>query len=309
LTRTISSINTTTRRTGFTSIPRINQDYGDTSESCLVLNKTAKLEERPIGQSLPLAASSRNPFADTLEVFKSNATFGALSITHDILADYMVGVLLETSLSATKFVKFTLGSLGAFPLEIAPTVSVNPAFSVNLSTRVKVFIRVNSDINNAKVNTDEVRNFLLDGFGNITGQVKVESTVPINKVSLALSVLKHHSLVFTTHEGDEFSTIERPNRNGIWTFETQNTVVVCDGTTRLKDSLGAFVLLVGIRNLSDTTDNHLGCKPKLFFSIPICDLVKFELVECTGIPGYLTDVVTRRVSPFKGLEEDTMLLN
>src|SRR5450756_257541 len=113
LIRTVGLVDTAALGTGSAGVPGINIHDLDALECSLVLDEVAQLPEGPTMDDSPLAFPNREPLADSPEVFEGDAPRGVFGPSHQSLADSVVHVGLEASLSTTTGSKQSFGRLGS----------------------------------------------------------------------------------------------------------------------------------------------------------------------------------------------------
>src|SRR5207237_1911845 len=132
----------------------------------LVFDEVAELEERPIVQSCPLAATGLNPASDALEVFKSDTDPGALRLGDDGLCDAVVRVPLKPGLAPLELPQLPPGRPGPLALEIAAPVSILAADLIHLGSRPGLSVGIEGQVDDPQVNTEHVLDRELIGSGH-----------------------------------------------------------------------------------------------------------------------------------------------
>lgn len=104
-------------RTGATSVPRVNEGYGDSREPCLVLDEGPELIEAPRVVDATLAATiNRCPAPYPLQVFKGDPAAGVLGLRDQALRDNMIHVSSESRFLSSPLPEQTLRGLGVLGL-------------------------------------------------------------------------------------------------------------------------------------------------------------------------------------------------
>jgi len=104
--------------TRLAGVARIDLHDGDSRILRLVRKEAEELVERPTRQPVPsVSTPSRYPFADTLEVLKSDSAAGVFGSLNDRFADHVVFVATEPGFLPGHPHEFLPGSLRPFPLE------------------------------------------------------------------------------------------------------------------------------------------------------------------------------------------------
>lgn len=102
----------TTGRTGARCVARVYPKDRHTRQLCFVGNLLAEIMERPTMQLASLRLSSPYPSANTLKVFESNTTPGALSLFYQSLANRVIHILGETAFLTRQLLQSTASRIG-----------------------------------------------------------------------------------------------------------------------------------------------------------------------------------------------------
>ena len=109
MSRTILARDFIALRAFLTRVLGVYHHHGDTSQSCLVADKSSQLEKSPVRVSCSLLASGLNPCPNPLEIFQGDSGPGALRRLHDTLGDGVVDVPLKPRLLALEQPQLTPG--------------------------------------------------------------------------------------------------------------------------------------------------------------------------------------------------------
>jgi hypothetical protein len=209
---------------GATAVARINHDDGHARERCLVLHEGSQLMEGParVPDTLPLPKPFLRPVPDPLEIFKSDPPVGAFGLGNDGLRDAMVLVAPESTLPAGKFPEPLLCPFGSTPLEPPPVAMVSLSDALDIGPRMDLTLGIGREVDDAKVNPNEVRHGWLGRFGEIhRDQQEPFAVPPENEIGLSLGVRKPLTLVGSHHEWDDDPTAKRQQTDTIDTLEGQ----------------------------------------------------------------------------------------
>ena len=218
-----------------------------------VADKATQLPVTPIPKPSPLvAAPSRNPCADALQVFQGNPASGAFSVSDDSLRYAMVYVFLKPRLFASQFAKPSLGSLGAESLQAATALLVPLAALLDSLATVDGAVAIGCQVDDSQVNAKPI--FRVEGFGFRHVARCGEEPLASNeaKISLPLTVGQQAALVLTNDNRENHTAFDCPNADSrVVLYETENTLVVSLGAVKPKHGSNRPVDLEGIRNLND----------------------------------------------------------
>ena len=210
LSNSIALIDTTTYGACSAGVARVNENHGDPSKFCLIGDILPKLVKRPVCVSCPLLApSNRYPVTYTAKVLHGDGASGVLRFLHEPFADQVIGVLLVTSLFARNFLEFSLCCLRLFPLKVAATMGIDPAFGLNNVPTVNDSVTVRCDIDNSQVYTQCFGNRF--GFWNLhfAGRGKIKAAFMNAQITLAPHSNQQFPLTFPANKWDA-----RPPSNG-----------------------------------------------------------------------------------------------
>ncbi len=157
---TIRFIDVTAAGTGATRVARVNRDHEHTSALGLVFDEGSQLVKRPTVQDCSLPALSPDPLTDTAQFFEGNSRLpsrrGAFCGFYNLTADLVVDMLGKVALLAGKLLEPTLGCFRAFLLKLGTQTPVTVAHVVDSFAGVDSGVRINCDIDHAKVNAKEL---------------------------------------------------------------------------------------------------------------------------------------------------------
>lgn len=254
--------------------------------------------ERPSVVLSPLAASNRCPFADAFEVLKSNAALGVFRLLNHTLGDAVVHVFGKASLFLTSFLEQALGRLRTLGLQPRAQLGMALAQSVDLSSCELFPVAVCGDVGDTQINAQKTLNLGRWGRLNIAGRKQVE--LPVDQTQIGFTALRFQQLAVmcSADVGNPLATGNGPDRNLLWGQPpSQDAAVIGDCAERVKCALFALARLVGIRNLRNATNSHLGGQSKARADRLVRQAVKRELLELLILPRQLADLITSVVKP------------
>lgn len=297
-------IDTATNRTGTRGVSGINQDHRHTCPLCLVIDKLTELVKRPVRVSRPLLGSNRCPVTDALEILKSNPASGVLRLLHDMLADNVVGVLLETSLTARQLAELTLCSLRAFALQISAAVRILAAAVFDRPAAKILAVAVRGQVYNSQVNAQEIINVLFGWRLHVAGSEQVELSVDQTQVTFPALAGEQFPVACTTNKWDNLPSLECPDRDiGLFKAVRQDAVIEGDCAVRPKGALRLSVKFVRIGHFGDTAHNYLRGKEELITNIMVNEFMQWKLTEGFAIPCLIGNVIAGSIRYFQRLPE------
>ena len=291
------------------SVSRINELNGDAREGGLVGDKLIKLIERPRMQLVTLRASSPNPRTNAGKVFQCYPSLRALRFLYQFLADYVVRVCGKAGLFTRQSFEFTFGRARAFGLQLGAQALTAMANALDVGTRKRLSVRVNSDVAQALVDTEiafHVNRFRLV---NVTGGEQIKVTIDEGKVGLAMSGLKQFALSLATNKGNLLAAIKRPNTDDLLCdFPTQDAIIIREGSSQFERAFTALVDGVGVSDFANTAHGHLRRQVELLAHIVIGQVVERHPPKLLMFPRLFTHVVAGTVRSLERREQRLALL-
>ncbi len=273
-------------------ISGINKDRWHSSQFSLVQDKSLELSKSPRGKDGALAASNRNPPADTLEVFKSNPAPSCLSLRHQPLGYAVVRIGHKAVLFLRTLLKQALSRFGAFRLQPRPKFAVTLSEPIDLASSESLTIAIGCYIDNTKVNAQKALRFVRWWLFNIASSIKEKLPIVVYQVRFALPRLQQFALALATGIRDALAAFHCPNRDGAIGFIAQNAIVVSYSAVALKDALGFVIELISICDFGDGAHHSLRSQAKAFFDVIIAKLMQCPFSKALVSPRDFRDVVT-----------------
>ena len=289
-------------------IPRVNEDYRDTRQSSLVLDKAAKLEERPVGLARPLTPTKPFPvLAYPLEVFQGDTPLGVFGVSHQPLADDVVRVALEALLSPRDTPELSSGRSSLLALEVAAAVLKLAPGVLNLLAREGFTIRIDCEIDDAEVNPQVVRDFSLRGFGGVNGHKEIEDAIPEHEVGLASAPVDTSRLILSQPDGDYLTPGKCQQAHRLHALPRHDALIILDGPIGPEVGLNAPVSLVGFHGLRDSADGQLRRETETGANVIVDQLLEGHLVGTPFSEGDPGDGIASGVEASHRLQQGAML--
>ena len=278
LTGTVGLRNMPAGRTSARSISGIDSYDADTGKDSLVLDKGAKLMERPGMMDATLSLANRNPVADALELFKSDPPPGAFGFRDQSLADRMVDVRCKPGFLALTFLQEPLGGLGAFGLKAFAEFSVPFSQAVDLSAGISFAVGIGGNVDDTKINAKPVFRIASRRFGDIHNHGQIKDAVTIDEIGLPANPFQSCGLVFSEDNGNDLAALERQDGYTVHALPGENALVVDDCSVWAEGRLLGFIPLVRFGNLADGADSQLCREIELFPDVVINDLLEPDFI-------------------------------
>jgi hypothetical protein len=202
--RTVAFIDMATRgvRAGARRIAGVNMDHLHACAARLVADFVFQVIERPAMQGGSLRLSNRYPVADAVEVFQGDAALSALRLSHNALADTVVGIFGKTALLARQLAEQAPCRLRAFLLQLTAQTPMAVADVVDVAPLVDLPIVVYRKVDDATINPQKLVNFFRGWFVDLAGCQQVKRPIVEPQVALPFLVLEQFALPHTTLIGD-----------------------------------------------------------------------------------------------------------
>ncbi len=220
-----------------------------------------------------------------LEFFKGDPASGALRSIDDVLGDDVVGGGLVSGLFPGDGFELSSGSSRPVALEVASPMLKLPTVLFDSRSAVDLPIAVDGEITDPEIDAQELLNVSFFGRFYVTGTADVKDALDEHQINLTLAVLEQRPLVVATNVVDLESATERPDRDSVVAHDAKDTVVVGLGGMLTKGPLLAFEDFVGIGNLGNATNSHLGAQVESTSDLVVDELVKIEHFEGLGLPS------------------------
>ena len=265
--------------------------------------------ERPRMQVSPMLSTSLHPRTNTPEVFKGYPSLRAFGIGNYFFTDAVVGIRREAGLFAPTLLQQSLGGLGSLSLESAADAEVTTPQTADFSASKEFAVARCGQNDKTEINADVIRDRRHYGFRNCYRDEQIELAVSQDKIGLAAWQSKQFPLPVSADKRNLLASADRPDRNGIFLgLPGQNTGIIGNAPERSELPLNIMVNLIGVRNLSNTADNHLRREQR---EIMPCGMVNgfmlIILAEDFGLERNRGKTITDTVGLFNGLLQGNRL--
>lgn len=317
LTLSVASVAVSALWTCAAGVLWINYTHLDARQLCLVLDKRSKLEERPSAHlsSLPLAKPC--PLANALEVFKGNSAFGAFSLGNKLLADAVVDVLPESSLSscdAPQSSPCATRPLASVLLESSYLLQLRSPLQIvrasrfdNLAT-ILFSGAIGGDIGQAEINANKVAGRNLRSVWKVGRNEKEPSVVPEDQIGLAFGVAESFALILPHDERHKHAAIQGYQADAVNALERHDALVIRHCGIRSERRLLGFISLVRFADLRDAAHCHLRWETETIAHLAVEQLLQENLICRLATEGFSGQPVRRLVKALDhGLKAGTLI--
>lgn len=300
LTWTIGLVDMPARWTGARGVPGIDQHDWDTGALRFVGHKRQELKERPAMQNGALRLPSPHPRANVLEVFKRYSSLRALSLPNDALADRMVHILGKAGLLPGQAPEPSCCGACAFLLQPIPKPPMPIAHVLDRAAAVDGAVRVRSDIRHTQVNAEHLIHSKRLRLLKVTHGEQIPFATDQDQIGFAVAGLKQWALPRTADERDRLPPVQGPDRHRrVRQGKRQDAVIVGNRRVGPEGARGALVRFVGVSNLCQCPNGHLGRESKLLTYLRVAQPLQGKLAKGARLPGNGAEVVTRRIGRLK----------
>lgn len=259
----IALVDYATFRTRPAGVAWIDRNDRHTCLLRLVLDERTQLTETPIVQAFPLLFIGLNPSSDMRQIFERNSERVAFSFGNDCLADCVVLVLLIPGLLAAHLLQAAFSGLRTDTLQHGAALGVSSAVRLDFSAVVPLAHAIDSDINDAHVDTENALWLHQPGIVEIADTAHVPLAAHEHKIDFAFAMLQQFSLMFTGKARNRFASTEEPDGNCVVGFKAKDSVVVRLRRVLAKCALGIMINFVGVCDFGDRTYRYLSRQLKL----------------------------------------------
>jgi hypothetical protein len=308
-----SCANTVANTTSLGGVCRFNNNKLNAVQSCLVIDKGAKLPERPATKFYPkLFVSTFRGEPDVSQVFNGNSFalhFCRLnnafrnSMIDDCCGSPFLAFEPFQELCAVSFARMR-SSFRAFALNGA--TNLLPMFTVSVKRIGGMLdaVRGNNYIGEPKIHTDEFLYILNVFFGNFYGLEKIEFTLFVNQISLAFNVWQ--VLWIVANKRNVQSSADSPDRYGE-IFVSEYPAVIGNCAKLTKGTFFFLIQLISICHFADAAHKHLRGEVERGFKSVITEVVYFELIENFVLPRNIGNGIANSISLPHRLNENASL--
>lgn len=301
-----SCANTVANTTSLGSVCRFNNNKLNAVQSCLVVDKGAKLPERPATKFyLKLFVSTFRGEPDVSQVFNGNSFALHFCRLNNAFRNSMIDDCCGSPFLATKPFQKSFGASRAFALNGA--TNLLPMFTVSVKRIGGMLntVRGNNYIGEPKIHTDELLYILNVFFGNFYGLEKIEFTLFVNQISLAFNVWQVIGIV--ANKLNLLATTNAPQGNDAVGLIGHYPAIISNTTKWFKRAFCFLVKLVGICHFADAAHKHLRGEVERGFKSVITEVVYFELIENFVLPRNIGNGIANSISLSHRLNENASL--
>jgi len=300
---TICPFDMPTSRAALAGVFRVYQDDRNPSKSRLVFDKLPQLGKTPIAVPRSFVfASNPCPRADMRQIFQRNPSVRAFGSLNESLADRVVDVFLETTLTARQLLQVASGRLRAALLKLRAKALVSPAIVLNRRAGVDVAVAGGGDVGHTQIDIALVR------VRNVAHRQQVERALAVHEVGFALPVRQQFTLALARLIGDVQPSANAPNADTpVVGLPRQNAVVIGNRAMRLEAAPRPLVQLVGVRNFGKAANNHLRRQTAAFPRRVVTGRLQVKATELLQFPRLLTEPIAQGIGLFQRLQQIRLL--
>ena len=294
--------NMLTRMARLGCIARINGHHRHTCEGSLVPDELFQFVEGPQVEAAALALALAGRLADARQVLQHNGLLVRLRLLYDVLADFVVNVLLKTPLFAAKRGKETAA---VAPRGCARPLSglrlKRPAHPVTLLTvgiqlvsSVVRAVRQCTNVVDAPIHPERVGRLVL--FGKVGFDLNVNvvrSALLAENRARRLLPRKLFTLPISNVEIKSFTARQKRQADCPVALSKREDALVVVNRGRLKRAVPRLFRLEAWGNPAESADREVGAQPESLPHLMVAELLEFVLGALLVLPAYIGDVVTR----------------
>ena len=266
----------------------IDEGHGNTDTLALVDHKGAKLPKSPITKPRSLvAASGRNPAADTLQILQGQSASGAFSIQYERLRNHMVRMFLVSPLSGCQLAEPSFCALRAALLQATTALLDMAPLLLNIGASIDRAIAIDGQGDNAEVNAKPVFGPELRSFGNVASSGQHPLPAHEAQIGFALLECEQLALMLTHHDRNGDAAFQGPDADGSTVFdESEDAVIVRLCGILAENRRNIAIDLERIGDLRDRPHRYLSGQTKPLPDISVSQFVEIELPEGIGLVAY-----------------------
>ena len=289
-------------------VARIDSDNRNPGENRFVRDKRSELRESPTVQNCSLRFPNRYPTSDSGQFLDRNSSAGDFGCLNDLLANDVVGVRGESSLTPGKLFESAFGRSVLLSLKFGAKMSMSEPNAPYGRAAVAESIRSAGDLSNPKIDAKKGRRLGLCRFADFARGPEIEPTAAIDQVGLSMLAGEQRELWGTSSESNLQALVESTNRDGLLCgLPSENARIVSDRTVRAKGALGLLVELVRVRNLSNATYGDLRGQSEFTAKCQIAQRVDAVLSELLNLPRPLGHPVACLVDSLNRFQQRSVL--
>ena len=286
------------------SIAWIDSQQQNSGENRFVCDKRSKLRERPTVQNCALRFPNRYPVSDSGQFLDRNSSAGAFGCLNDLLADNVIGVRGEPSLTPGKLLKFALGRARLLSLKFSAQSAMPVPDALDGFTAGRNSIRSARDLRHAEINSEKRICLNWRGLSSVTRSGQIKDTTRVDQVGLPALVGEQSELWDSGGESNLQTLAESANRDGLLLdVPSQNTGIVANRPTQTERTLHFLIEFVGICDLRNAADCDLRRQPEFTPQRGVGQRVYAVLSKLLRLPCLLRNPVARLVDSLKRFQQ------
>ncbi len=294
-----------TSATSLRGMSRIDGDYRNPSNLCLIFNEGSQLTERPFTKSFPLRFANRWP--EAFKLFNGNAFSGVFGGGNDLLGNHMVTACLESSFFAREFFQMALGRLSTFLLKCGLDCGCFDADNINGPARVNYPVRRGRNILDSHIDAKEAFWINRRSIRQFYHKAQIEFTFLIEKICLSSNASLFQFGIRAEHHRDFDSAIHRQHGSKGKIAERKKSLIIHNRGIFSKCVKAFSFRAIRLRDFANSTNGELGGKTKFLPHIPITQMVKSDLSKGFVLICRLRDVVAGLIKDFDGSDQRCLL--
>jgi hypothetical protein len=295
------------RRTRSGSVTRIDEYHRYSDDLGFVFDEGSEKVEVPSMQVATLSLVNRYPRSYALEIFEGDRSLGVFGFRNQLLGNAVVHILRESGHPTRKLLQMAFCGLGVFALESGFQRIKSVSGFVDLLARMDLTVRVNREVLDTKIGTENTSRVKGRFFRNFNHNAKVERAFEKDQVGLALDSVHPSLLVFSKSDRNQLSPPDGGDGHPFKSFPSENPLIVDDGTVKPKLWFDRLVSFVGFSNLGYGPNRELRRETEPLTNVVVNNLMDLDLVGGVHRKSGLRNVITCFVEAMHGIEEKLVL--
>ena len=297
-----------TRRASLRSVTRFYGNQFNAIQSSLVGKKRTQLTKRPTTKFCSkLFVSPFGSKTDIGQILNGNTFTLFFSRIYNAFRDSVIDYSSRCSFLAREPFQKSFGTSCAFALNRTANLLTLLPIGINPVGRVFNAIRSNDNICETEIHTYKGFNIINIMFGDINGLKQIELAFFVNQIRFAFDVWQISRIM--TNKVNLLSTANTPQGNDIVGFIGHNTIIVGNRAKWSECSFGFLIQLIGIRNLCNRANKHLGRKFKRGLVDVVNFVMEFEIVKDAFRPSDIRNSVADRIGFTNSFEKQFSLFS
>lgn len=266
----------------------VHQDHGHACELCLVLDKAPELGKRPSCHAGTLRRPKPSLTADILQVFQGYPTISAFGRRNERLADTVIHIPAKAGLFSSHPPEGTADTLGPFAVHLRnrcralqplSALRIPRAARFNPSTAMGGAVRGRRQVDDAKVDAQDVLRIKRRVFGHVDGTEEIEHAIAQHQIGLPLDASLSGLLVGATDKRHAYPSPKSPEARTVEPLEAQDALVVAQSAVGLERRTDRLVTLKTLHRLRNGAYRQLRRQPKALAYLMVGKMVDGDLPE------------------------------